>query len=195
MTISEIQTDTRFWQRMLRLAGYYTGKVDGIAGPLTRAAEAKWLTEAQRAAKEYGTYDDRSEAVIATLLPQAQALARRWMSAATKEAVRQRVCVKLIDGTRSYKEQNRLYAKRPKVTNARGGSSWHNFGLAFDFGVFSEDGKKYYGESPLYKVLGKLATAIPGATWGGTWTSLVDEPHIQLATFNTVKAAREAFEQ
>ena len=42
MTISEIQTDTCFWQRMLRLAGYYMGKVDGIMGPLTRAAEAKW---------------------------------------------------------------------------------------------------------------------------------------------------------
>lgn len=195
MTINEIQTDTCFWQRMLRLAGYYMDKVDGIMGPLTRAAEAKWLTAAQLAAKEYGTYDDRSEAVIATLLPQAQVLARKWMSAATKEAARQRVCVKLIEGTRSYKEQNRLYAKRPKVTNARGGSSWHNFGLAFDFGVFSEDGKKYYGESTLYKVLGNLATAIPGATWGGTWTSLVDEPHIQLSTFNTIKAAREAFEQ
>ena len=39
MTISDIQQDTIFWQRMLRLAGYYTGKIDGISGKLTRKAE------------------------------------------------------------------------------------------------------------------------------------------------------------
>lgn len=44
MTISDIQKDTIFWQRMLRLAGYYTGKIDGISGKLTRKAEDAWLT-------------------------------------------------------------------------------------------------------------------------------------------------------
>ncbi len=33
---------------------------------------------------------------------------------------------------RTIEEQNELYNKRPKVTNARGGQSIHNYGLAFD---------------------------------------------------------------
>lgn len=193
MTIAEIQSDVRYWQRLLRLAGYYTGKTDGIVGPLTRAAESKWIAAAQAAKEKYGTFDERSERNIATLVPKAQEVARRWLKAATARASELGVEVRIIDGNRTYAEQNKLYAQRPKVTNAKGGQSWHNFGLAFDFGVFK--GKDYLGNSPHYKTLGKLATSIPGATWGGTWTKLVDEPHIQLNLFSSVSAARTAFEK
>ena len=34
---------------------------------------------------------------------------------------------------RSIAEQNVLYNQRPKVTNAKGGQSIHNYGLAFDY--------------------------------------------------------------
>ena len=192
MTISDIQQDTIFWQRMLRLAGYYTGKIDGIAGKLTRKAEDAWLTASREAAETYGTFDDRTEKVILTLMPSAQVAARKWMRAATVRAAELGITVKLIDGTRSYKEQDKLFRKRPKVTNARGGQSWHNFGLAFDFGLFR--GKEYLGESPHYKTLGAIASTMPGLTWGGTWVNLVDEPHIQLNLFDTVAKARAAFE-
>jgi len=45
--------------------------------------------------------------------------------------------LKLISGLRTYEEQDALYAQGrtapgPKVTNAPGGHSNHNFGLAFD---------------------------------------------------------------
>ena len=63
------------------------------------------------------------------------------------------------------------------VTNARGGYSNHNFGLAFDVGVF--DGGRYLGESPLYKVVGALGRSL-GLEWGGDWRSIQDEPHFQL---------------
>jgi hypothetical protein len=36
-------------------------------------------------------------------------------------------------GFRSFAEQDALFDQRPKVTNARGGESQHNYGLAFDF--------------------------------------------------------------
>ena len=48
----------------------------------------------------------------------------------------------------SYTEQNDLYKRGsfgnppPKVTNARGGQSNHNFGIAWDGGVF-ENGKTF----------------------------------------------------
>ena len=193
MNIADIQKDVRYWQRLLRLAGYYTGKTDGIVGPLTRAAEARWIEAAAAAREKYGTFDERSEANISTLLPKAQEIARRWLKAARVRAAELGVEVRIIDGNRSYAEQDRLYAKRPKVTNARGGQSWHNFGLAFDFGVFR--GASYLGDSPHYKTLGSIATSIPGTTWGGTWAKLVDEPHIQLNLFPSISAARAAFEK
>ena len=33
---------------------------------------------------------------------------------------------------RTFAEQDALFLKRPKVTNAKGGQSYHNYGLAFD---------------------------------------------------------------
>lgn len=193
MTLSDIQADTRYWQRLLRLAGFYSGKTDGLVGPLTRAAEERWILAARAAREEFGTFDDRSERVIATLLPEAQRLARRWLRAAKKKALELGVEVKLIDGTRSYAEQNKLYAKVPRVTKAKGGQSWHNFGLAFDFGLFT--GGQYLGDSPHYSTLGALASTCEGGDWGGSWKSFKDLPHIQLRKFSGTAEARATFEK
>ena len=90
--------------------------------------------------------------------------------------------IKVISGTRTYEEQDALYAQgrtKPgkKVTNARGGYSNHNFGIAFDIGVF--EGTKYLGESPKYKAVGAIGLDL-GLDWGGNWTSIKDQPHFQL---------------
>ena len=90
--------------------------------------------------------------------------------------------IRVINGTRTYAQQDALYAKGrtapgPRVTNARGGYSNHNFGIAFDVGVFA--GSKYLPESPKYRAVGVLGTDL-GLEWGGSWTSIVDQPHFQL---------------
>lgn len=187
--------EPRYWQRLLRLAGYYKGRIDGIRGPLQEAAEFAWERASLALAQRYGAFDSRSNHNIMTLIPPAQEVARKWLSKAKEEAAKHGLDVKIICGTRTYGEQDALYKKRPKVTNARGGYSWHNFGLAFDFGVFSTDGKKYFGESPLYAELGKLARSVDNAEWGGDWTSFKDEPHIQMRKFNSTKEARTEFER
>ena len=92
--------------------------------------------------------------------------------------------VKLISGHRSWAEQNELYAQgRTKpgkiVTNARGGYSNHNFGVAVDVGVF-KDGA-YQPESPLYSKLGPVGRAM-GLSWGGDWKSIKDMPHFEVPT-------------
>lgn len=194
MNIGEIKKDRRFWQRMLRVSGYYTGEIDGIRGPLQRAAEAVWEQTCEFL-KRIGTFDQRSEENIATLLPSAQQMAREWLKAAKEAAHAEGYDVKIICGTRSYAEQDALYKKRPRVTKARGGQSWHNFGLAFDFGIFSLDGKEYVEESPLYAVLGKLARQVQNAEWGGDWEDFKDEPHVQLRKYRTLAEAREDFER
>jgi len=89
---------------------------------------------------------------------------------------------KVISGTRTFEEQDRLFAQgRTKpgriVTKARGGFSNHTFGIAFDIGVF--EGRKYLPESPKYKAVGALGVAL-GLEWGGNWKSIVDQPYFQL---------------
>jgi peptidoglycan L-alanyl-D-glutamate endopeptidase CwlK len=99
-----------------------------------------------------------------------------------QRAARADIDIKIISGLRTYAEQDALFAKGrtapgPKVTNAKGGESNHNFGIAFDVGVF--DGKNYLPSSPAYDVVGAIGVEI-GLEWGGHWTSLVDKPHFQL---------------
>jgi peptidoglycan L-alanyl-D-glutamate endopeptidase CwlK len=62
------------------------------------------------------------------------------------------------------------------VTNARGGFSNHNFGIAFDIGLFERN--EYLGESPMYKAVGTLGVEL-GLEWGGNWKTIVDQPHYQ----------------
>jgi peptidoglycan LD-endopeptidase CwlK len=123
--------------------------------------------------------DERSEKNIRTLKPEVQPLARSLI----EQAVAQGINAKVISGYRSYAEQDALYAKGrtapgPKVTKARAGYSWHNFGIAFDIGMFSKDGKEYLGESPDYAKVGKIGENL-GLEWGGSWKDFVDEPHFQ----------------
>ena len=192
MKIDNIRRDTKFWQRLLKAAGYYTGYIDGLRGVLQEAAENKWTAAEHAAKKRYGVFDSRTEENLATLLPEAQEVARRFMRLATEKAEELGIVVKIIDGTRSYAEQDALYNKKPRVTKAKGGYSWHNFGLAFDIGLFTKDGE-YLGNSKHYATLGKLAEEIAALEWGGTWKSFVDEPHFQLKKYKTVTEARETF--
>ena len=122
--------------------------------------------------------DDRSEKTIATLLPEVRPLARALVNKAAGVGI----TIKVISGLRTYEEQNDLYAQgrtRPGriVTNARGGYSNHNFGIAFDIGVF--EGSKYIEESTKYKGVGALGIDL-GLEWGGNWKTIQDEPHFQL---------------
>jgi len=122
--------------------------------------------------------DPRSEKNIATLLPEVQPIARALVQKAAQNGIQ----IKIISGLRSYAEQNELYAQgRTKpgktVTDASGGYSNHNFGIAFDVGVF--EGSKYLEESVKYKAVGVLGMDL-GLEWGGNWKTRVDEPHYQL---------------
>lgn len=113
------------------------------------------------------------------------------------------VAIAVPQGLRTIDEQNALYAQgRTKpgsiVTNARGGSSYHNYGLAFDFclvydvnndGVYDDtswDIKKDNdrdGVADWLEVVKVFETA--GWEWGGKWSSIKDYPHLQKTFGNT----------
>ena len=122
--------------------------------------------------------DARSEKVIATLLPEV----RPYPRALVHRAESMSITIKVISGPRIFAEQDALYAKgRTKpvavVTKARGGYSNHNFGIAFDIGVFR--GTSYIPGSSQYKAIGAIGTGL-GLDWGGNWTSIKDEPRFKL---------------
>lgn len=192
-SISSLQKEPCYWQRLLRLAGYYNGAIDGVIGGGTQSGATRWATEAEQYKQETGAFDDRTERNLSTLLPEAQKAARQWLRLAAEGAEPLGYEVKIICGTRTYAEQDALYKQRPKVTNARGGQSWHNFGLAWDFGIFRKG--KYFDEHPLYSFLGQLHTRVEGIAWGGSWKSFVDMPHLQLDKFGSVSETRRIFER
>ncbi len=97
------------------------------------------------------------------------------------------VTLEVLSGTRSYAQQAALYAQgrtRPGkiLTKAPPGSSWHNYGLAVDLGLFKA-GKYLDRTSPkladkIYVELGALAKSM-GIEWAGYWTSFTETPHFQ----------------
>lgn len=138
--------------------------------------------------------DERSERNIQTLNKKVQPLARKLI----ETAVDQGIYVKIICGRRTYEEQDELYAQGRTapgniVTKAKGGQSNHNFGTAFDIGIFDKSGKTYLDESPDYAKVGKIGEAL-GLEWGGDW-KFVDEPHFQFVEGRSLAQLRAAYER
>jgi len=103
--------------------------------------------------------------------------------------------VKLVCGYRSFEEQNRLYALgRTKpgriVTKARGGYSWHNFGLAADYAFISGGQLTWNGP---WKIFGRIAREC-GLEWGGDWKKFPDRPHVQWRKGKTLAQMRRKAE-
>lgn len=89
--------------------------------------------------------------------------------------------IRIVQGLRTIEEQDALYAKGrtkpgPKVTNARGGKSYHNYGLAIDYVIMV--GKEIFWEHPLNKQV-VAAFKAKGWKWGGDFKSITDKPHFE----------------
>ena len=134
-------------------------------------------------------FDARSEKNIKTLVPKAQEKARAFLQKVREADIN----AKIIDGNRTFAEQDALFAiGRTKaghiVTNARAGFSNHNFGVAWDIGIF--DGTRYITESPLYDKAGKIGKRL-GLEWGGDFNSIIDKPHFQCKTGKSMAQLRK----
>lgn len=163
-------------QTALEHLGFNPGKIDGEWGPKTQAAFLKYSESYESG--QLTQFDERTEKNLSTLLPTVQSVARKFIVALLDQGFD----AKIISGTRTYTEQDDLYSQgrtQPgeKVTNARGGYSNHNFGIAFDIGLFN--GKDYLEESPLYDKAGLIGKSF-GLSWGGDWSGFQDKPHYEL---------------
>lgn len=84
---------------------------------------------------------------------------------------------------RDHEAQNAIYAqgrttKGKIVTNAKGGQSFHNYRVAFDW-VPMLHGKPLWDDNFAYAKCGKIGEAL-GLEWAGRWTGKIKETaHMQ----------------
>jgi peptidoglycan L-alanyl-D-glutamate endopeptidase CwlK len=85
---------------------------------------------------------------------------------------------------RSNKEQAELYARGrttagPRVTNAKPGSSAHNYGLAMDVVPLRAGKAIWDAKAPEWQVYGEEVRRV-GLEWAGDWTRFREFPHCQV---------------
>lgn len=96
------------------------------------------------------------------------------------------VSVRLTSTYRSFKEQDKLFNQRPKVTNAKGGQSFHNYSLALDFVLIIDNkvadwsttkDRDKDGTPDWMEVVNAFKKR--GWFWGGDFKSFKDSPHLE----------------
>lgn len=113
--------------------------------------------------------------------------------------------VLITDGFRSADEQNSLHAKGRStgggvVTYARGGESYHNYGLAIDFALLLDNGKVVWdtkrddngnGKADWFEVaaIGKEL----GFEWGGDWQRFKDYPHLEMTFGLSIEELQQGY--
>jgi peptidoglycan L-alanyl-D-glutamate endopeptidase CwlK len=88
----------------------------------------------------------------------------------------------IVQTLRTFEEQDLLYQKGrtrpgPKVTNAKPGSSFHQYGLAIDF-CLQVNGKLVWHVDKNWMMVVDAFKAY-SFTWGGDWRTFKDYPHVE----------------
>ncbi|TSE09998.1 M15 family metallopeptidase [Aquimarina algiphila] len=125
------------------------------------------------------TWDIITDRRIDTLHPLIRAKVKEFIIRAQKDLG---IKLRVTSALRTWEEQTRLYNKGrsapgKRVTNAKAGESYHNYGLAFDV-VEIKNGRAIWN-NPNWQKIGALGKSL-GFEWGGDWTRLVDKPHFQM---------------
>ncbi|MFJ7928937.1 peptidoglycan-binding protein [Peribacillus sp. NPDC096448] len=112
-----------------------------------------------------------------------------------ERAYNEGITVQISAGYRSMEEQANLYGQgrvysynginysnlaKPIVTNAKPGQSYHNYGLAIDFFIVSDDGRRaIWKVDSKWQRVSAIGKAL-GFKWGGDWSSFKDYPHLEM---------------
>ena len=115
---------------------------------------------------------------VEDLHPKVADLCRKFINACDKEGIN----VLITSTYRDHASQDALYAQGRtapgrKVTNARAGSSWHNWRCAFDF-VPIVNGKAMWDDHRTFIRCGEIAESV-GLEWAGRWKSFSEMAHCQ----------------
>lgn len=180
-------------QRSLNALGYHMGQPDGWFGQTTSRALVKFqrdnrlytegIVNPRTRRKLFNPYPkdnvekQPTSSSLSSLHPRVARMARRFLTLTKAD----KMDVRILTTFRSWDEQDHLYAQGRTtsgsiITNARGGGSYHNWGLAFDAAPF-ENGV-ISSDLAIYEKMGKLGIKA-GLDWGGHFKDIIDRPHFQ----------------
>jgi peptidoglycan L-alanyl-D-glutamate endopeptidase CwlK len=198
ITWSVLLAEVKSIQNRLNSVYFITGTPDGIFGPRTVNAVTRF--QSVNGLVMNGVVDPRtrqqlfnpnppddysklpSSLALSSLNPYVASLAQQFLNLCTANGLN----VTVVEAFRSWDEQDTLYAQGRTtpgdiVTDAEGGDSYHNWGLAFDCAPV-ENGTINWDDINTFNKMGSLGQQV-GLEWGGNWTSyditLVDPPHFQ----------------
>ncbi|MGM0529680.1 MAG: RHS repeat-associated core domain-containing protein [Bacteroidota bacterium] len=125
-----------------------------------------------------GTWDPITNERISQLHPDVQGPAINFINQVGSDLG---IKLRVTQGLRSFAEQDALYAKGRTapgsiVTNAKGGQSYHNYGLALDV-VEIRNGKAIWNTN--WSGISRIGIN-NGFEWGGNFRSISDKPHFQM---------------
>jgi len=126
--------------------------------------------------------DKRSEMVLAKLHPILQDRLPKLIAAVASRGH----TIGIVQGLRTFPEQDALYSqgrtrKGPTVTNAKGGQSYHNYGLAADFCLLNAK-NAFPDPHPVWEVIAEEAEKLQLAA-GFRWQHQ-DKPHVEVPGLN-----------
>lgn len=118
-----------------------------------------------------------------------QNILQRGVEEFLKRCSEKNLNVLITQTLRDSEYQNYLYAKGRTepgsiVTNARGGESYHNYGLAFD--ICKNVKGQEYDDLEFFKRCGEIWTEM-GGTWGGNFKYFKDYPHFDLSNLISIE--------
>lgn len=140
---------------------------------------------------------DSTKARLKTLDPEFEDLIIRLINHCHERGIN----VQVAQALRTNAEQQALYdigRTKPgkKVTNAKPGTSFHNYGAAVDL-FFLNNEKKAYWDVKAFKKVWSIAKELKldkeGLVWGGEFKTLVDYPHFQLGS--SLEEAKKRYEK
>lgn len=128
----------------------------------------------------------KSESRILALHPSLQGPAFELIKLCFKEEL----YILITQGLRTMEEQQALYnqgrtTQGNVVTNAKPGESYHNYGVAFDFAVYTDESCTdiNWDVDSRWMRVGTIGESL-GLEWGGSWDSFKDYPHFQVAGYS-----------
>jgi peptidoglycan L-alanyl-D-glutamate endopeptidase CwlK len=139
------------------------------------------------------TWDKVTDNRILKLHPAIRELATNFINS-VKDGLD--IKLRVTQSLRTYAEQDDLYAQgRTKpgriVTNAKGGFSWHNFGLALDV-VEILDGQANWQTD--WEEIARVGIGL-GFSWGGNFKSFKDKPHFEIRYGLSLDQARARYKE
>jgi RHS repeat-associated protein len=157
---------------------YSFGSTGGISFSNPTAGVFIPETTVEGASSQGGTWDPITNERISQLHPDVQGPAINFINQVELDLG---IKLRVTQGLRTFAEQDALYAigrTAPGfiVTNAKGGQSYHNYGLALDV-VEIRNGKAIWNTN--WSGISRIGIN-NGFEWGGNFRSISDKPHFQM---------------